>query len=195
MIKNYRPISLLPVFGKVFERIIFNFLFNYFLENKLFTKGQLGFLSGDSCISQLLSITHKGKKKQKKNKIYKYLDCNFSVAVRGVFLNISKAFDKVWHDCLIYKLKSYRVENKLLYLIQNYLTNRQHRALLNGRTSRWTNKLAGVPHGSVLGTLFLTYINDLPNGLKSLCNVFVDGTSLFLKIRDIDTSNVDISND
>ena len=135
------------------------------------------------------------KKNKKKNKIYKYLDCNFSVAVRGGFLNISKAFDKVWHDCLIYKLKSYGVENKLLYLIQNYLTNRQHRALLNGRTSRWTNKLAGVPHVSVLGTLFLTYVNDLANCLKSLCNVFVDGASLFLKIRDIDTSNVDISND
>ena len=96
LIKNYKPINLLPVFRKVFERIGFNSLFNYFLENKLFTECQSGFLPGDSCISQLLFITHK---------IYKSFDCNPSVDVRGTFLDISKAFDKIWNDCLIYKLK------------------------------------------------------------------------------------------
>ena len=130
LLKNYRPISLLHVFSNVSERIIFNSLFNYFLENKLFTtKCQSGFLPGDSCISQLLSITHE---------VYKSFDCNPSVDVSGSFLDISKAFDKVWHDGLIYKLKSYGVENKLLNLIQNYLTNRQQRVLINERTSKWT---------------------------------------------------------
>ena len=74
LIKNYRPISLLPVFSKVFERIIFNFLFKHFLENKFFAECQSGFLPGDSCISQLLSIKHE---------IYKCFDCNPSVDVRG----------------------------------------------------------------------------------------------------------------
>ena len=92
LIKNYRPINLLPVFGKVFKRIIFNSLFNCFLERRLFTECQSGFLPGDSCISQLLSITHE---------IYKSFDCNSSVDVRGTFIDISKAIDKVWHDGLI----------------------------------------------------------------------------------------------
>ena len=86
LIKNYRPISILSVFSKVFERIIFNSFFNYFLENRLFTECQSGFLPGDSCISQHLSITHK---------IYKSFDHNPSVDVTGTFLDISKAFDKV----------------------------------------------------------------------------------------------------
>ena len=121
--RNYRPISLLPFFSKVFERIIFNFLLNYFFVNKLFVERQSGFLTGDFCISQLLSITHK---------IYKSFDCYTSVDVRGTILDISKVFDKVWNDGLIYKPKSYGVENKLLNLIQNYLTNRQQRILLSG---------------------------------------------------------------
>ena len=58
LIKNYRPISLLPIFGKVFERLVFNMLFNFFLQNKLFTPCQSGFIPGDSCVSQLFSITH-----------------------------------------------------------------------------------------------------------------------------------------
>ena len=90
---------------------------------KLFTKCQSGFLPGRSCIPQLFSITHE---------IYKSLDCNPSVNVRGTFIDISKAFDKVWHDGLISKPKSYGVENKLLNLIQNYLTNRQQCVLFNG---------------------------------------------------------------
>ena len=73
--------------------------------------------------------------------------------------------------------------------------NRQQRGLLNGRTSKWANILAGVPQGSVLGPLlFLIYINDLPDGLKSICKIFADDTSLYSKINDIDTSNVDINN-
>ena len=177
LIKNYRSINLLPVFSKVLERIIFKSLFNYFLENKLFTECQSGFLSGDSCTSQLLSITHE---------IYKSFDCNPSVDVKGTFIDISKAFDKVWHDGLIYKLKLYGVESKLLNLIQNYLANRQQRVLLNERTSKWTNRsTTGIPQGSVLGPLlFLIYINDLPDGLKSIWKIFGDYTSLFSKIND-----------
>ena len=177
--RNYRPISLLPFFSKVFERIIFNSLLNYFFVNKLFIERQSGFLTGDSCISQLLSITHK---------IYKSFDCYPSVDVRGTFLDISKVFDKVWNDGLIYKPKSYGVENKLLNLIQNYLTNRQQRILLSGWTSKWINILAREPQGSVLGLL-------LSDGLKSICKIFEDDASLFSKVNDLDTSNTDINND
>ena len=82
------------------------------------------------------------------------------------FFDISKAFDKVWHRGLIFKLKSYGVEGTLLKLMENYLTGGHQMVVLNGSTSLWKNILAGVPLGSVLGPLlFLIYINDLPNGL------------------------------
>ena len=97
--------------------MIYNSLFNYFLSNKLFTPSQSGFLPGDSCIAQLLSIIHE---------IQTAFDENPTVDVRGVFLDISKAFDKVWHDGLItFKLKSYGVEGGLLLLIKNYVYNRE----------------------------------------------------------------------
>ena len=94
--KNYRPISLLPIFGKIFERVIFKDLFNYFYKNELFTKCQCGFLPGNSCISQLLSTVHGTNAS---------FDCNPTQDVGGIFLGISKAFDKVWHEGLLFKLK------------------------------------------------------------------------------------------
>ena len=93
LLKNYRPISLLPIFGKIFERIIYNNIFEYLTTNKLISDNQSGFKPGDSCINQLLSITHE---------IYHSLDNGLEV--RGVFLDISKALDKVWHEGLILKL-------------------------------------------------------------------------------------------
>ena len=85
-LKNYRLISLLPIFEKIFERIIYNNLFEYLITNKLISDNQSGFNPGDSCVNQLLSITHD---------IYDSLDNGLEV--RGVFLDISKAYDKVWH--------------------------------------------------------------------------------------------------
>ena len=86
LVKNYRLISLLPIFGKMFERIIYNSLFNYFLNNRLFSPSQSGFLREFSCIARLLSII---------NEIQTAFDENPTVDVRGVFLDITKAFDKI----------------------------------------------------------------------------------------------------
>ena len=86
LVKNYRPISLLPVFSKIFERLIFNSIYNYITINKLLSPLQSGFKPGDSCTNQLLSITHN---------IYSSFDHYNSLEVRGVFLDMSKAFDKV----------------------------------------------------------------------------------------------------
>ena len=85
-LKNYRPFSLLPISSKIFEKVIYNSLFNHFVSNNLFTPSQSDFLPGDSCIAQLLSIIHE---------IRTNFDRNPIADVRGVFLDISKAFDSV----------------------------------------------------------------------------------------------------
>ena len=105
--------------------------------------------------------------------------------MRGTFLDISKAFDKAWHEVLTFKLKTYDVDGKLLKLLENQLTDCQQRVVLTGQTSSWQNIYAGVPQGSVLGLLlFLIYINDLPAGLTSMCKILGDDTSLSLKVND-----------
>ena len=123
-------------------------------------------------------------------------DENPTVNVRGVFLDISKAFDKVWHDGLIFKLKSYGVEGELLLLLKAYLRNREQRVVLNGQTSEWKRIYSGVPQGSVLGPLlFLIYINDLPDGISSMCKIFADDTSLFSKVLDVNKSVIELNAD
>ena len=160
----------------MYEGIIFKELFNHSHQNQLFTKCQSGFLPGDSCISQLLSIVHE---------INSSFDCDPTIDVSGVFLDISKAFDKVWHEGILFKLKTYGVNGKLLTLLTNYLHERYQRVVLNGQTSSWNLVKSGVPQGFVLGPLFfLIYTNDLPDNLESNCKIFADDTSLFYKVFD-----------
>ena len=105
--------------------------------------------------------------------------------VRSVYLDISKAFDKVWHEGLIFKLKQNGIEGKLLNPFQIYLTNRKQRVVLNGMEFNRGGIKAGVPQGSVLGPLlFLVYINDLEEGIKYSVKFFADDTSLFSIVRD-----------
>ena len=169
ILKNYRPISLLPICGKVFERLIYNSLFEYFIENNLISPNQSDFKPGDSCTNQFISITHE---------IYQSFDDGFEV--RGVFLDISKAFDKVWHNSLIYNFKQNGVAGNLLDTFTNFLKETKQRVIMNGQYSTRTNGEAGVPQGSSLGPLlFLIYINDLLENLVSNPKLFVDDTSLF----------------
>ena len=130
ILKNYRPISLLSVCGKIFEKLIFTEMFKFFFGNDLILPNQSGFRPGDdSCINQLLSITHG---------IYKAFDCSYEV--RGVFLDISKVFDKVWHDGIIFKLeKKWHICFKLHKLLHDFLVNRKQRVVLNGKGSSWAN--------------------------------------------------------
>ena len=109
---------------------------------------------------------------------------------------MSKAFDKVWHKGLLYKLKSMGISGEFYDLLENYLSGRLQRVILNDQKSSWRPTLAGVPQGSILGPLlFLIYIIDLPNKLKSNAKLFSDDTSLFSIAKDENESVNVLNND
>ena len=117
-------------------------------------------------------------------KIYQSFDDSFDVC--SVFVNISKAFDKVGHDVIIFKLKQNGISGNLLNLLPNFLRNRQQR----GETSSWADANAGIPQGSILGwLLFLIY------GLSSNAKLFADGASLFSVIHNANTTAKEFNND
>ena len=152
----------------------------FFIENKLIATNQSGFKSRGSCINQLISITHE---------IYQSFDADYEVQGVGVFLDIFKALDKVWHEGLIFKLKQNGISGKLLNLIKDFLKNRKQRVVLNGQFSSWADVDTGVPQGSILGPLlFLIYIKDLTNDLSSSAKLFADDTSLSSVVFNVDAS-------
>ena len=122
LIENYCPIPLLPVCGKILERIIYNKMFELFPANELISHNQLGFKPEDSCINQLLCITHN---------IYQSFDDGLET--RGVFLDMFKAFDKVWHEGFLFKLKRNGIIGNLLNVITDFLNQRKQRSCL-----QWT---------------------------------------------------------
>ena len=116
--------------------------------------------------------------------------------MRGIFLDISKAFDRVWHEGLIYKMKCIGITGMPLKLLQSFLQNRHQRVLLNGQCSSWAPVFAGVPQGSVLGPLFfLIYINDLTKAISSTNKLFADDTFIFSIVNDIDVSEHELNSD
>ena len=120
----------------IFEKIIVNNRYNYLNTNNLITNNQSGFRPGDSTTNQLLYLV---------NEIHKAFDDPKSLEVRAVFLDISKAFDKVWHDGLLFKLNQNGISGGLLKLFENYLHNRKQRVVLNGSYSDYSLIESGVP--------------------------------------------------
>ena len=175
---------MLPIAGKIFERLLYDRMFEFFIKNNLISKNQSGFRPGDSCINQLPSITHE---------IYQSFDD--SLEVRVVFLDISKAFDKVWHKGLIFKLKQNGISDKILNIITDFLSFRKQRVVLNGQASPWASIEACVPQGSILGALFLIYINDLSDDLSTTATLFADDTSFFSIVQNVNTSASHLSSD
>ena len=156
----------------VYFKIIFNNLYSYLNGNNLITKNQLDFRPGDSTSNQLLYLV---------NEIHKAFEDPNSLDVRAVFLDISKAFDKVWHDGLIFKFRQNGISGSIIKLFGDYLHSRKQRVVLNGFYSDYYIIESGVPQGSVLGLLFfLVYINDLGRNIKSNVKFFADDTMLFL---------------
>ena len=168
IVNNYRPVSFLPIFSKILEKLLFNSTMDFLEENNLLSSNQSGFRSNGSSESQLLSVVHD---------IYSSFDCS-SLEVRGIFLNVSKAFDRIWHEGLVYKIRFTGISGTPLKIIKSFLSGRFQLVLLNALASSWSPILAGVPHGTILVPLFfLIYINDLGNNLSSTVKLFADDTS------------------
>ena len=160
-------------------------MYSFFIENNLISSNESGFKQGDSCINRLLSITHD---------IYQSLDQGSEV--RGVFLDISKAFDKVWHKGLIHKLKQIGIGGSLLKILTDFLKWRKQKVVLNGQHSSWSDVLDSVPQGSILGPLlFLIYINDLSDGRQCNPKLFADDTSRFATVHNIKKATNDLNDD
>ena len=131
-VKNYHLVTLLPICGKILERLPYNEMINFYSENDLISPKQSGFRPEDTCINQLFSIN---------NEILTAVD--IGLEVRGLFLNIAKAFDKVCHAGLIYKLLQNGIYGELIDTINDFLTNRKQRVVLDGQRSSW------VPQSSI----------------------------------------------
>ena len=178
--------SLLPICSKIFQKPIFDSIYDFIDENNHLNNNQSGFRPSDSCIRQLIAITHN---------IFSAFDANLSLQVCSVFLDLPKAFDRVWHDGLLYKLKNNGTEGNLFELINAFLNNRCQWVVLNGQPSVWKLVTAGVPQGSVLDPLFfLIYINGLPLGLTTV-KLFADDTSLFSVVNNASVSASRLNND
>ena len=187
LINNYRPVSLLPTFSKISEKYIYDTLYNCFEGNDLFSKSQSGFRKADSSVSQLLSLSHK---------TYKGIDANPSLDTCRIFLDISKAFDRVLHEALVFKLRSYGISDSLLRLFNSFISERFQRVFLNGQESEWQKSASGCISRLNLGPLlFLIFINDIPANLECNVEIFVDDTSLFSLVRDPNESSAKLGRD
>jgi hypothetical protein len=179
---NYRPISLLTSFSKIFEKVIFNRLHNHVHNNNILAPEQYGFRNNLSTESASYNLI---------NNILEALNNKFTVG--GILCDLTKAFDCVNHTILLSKLEFYGITGSAYNLIKSYLNDRYRRVLIKNTNSRnylsdWVKVKLGVPQSSILDPLpFLFYINDLLGLINSFSKptLFADDTSLIFTHPDI----------
>ena len=163
---NYRPISLTCICSKPPEHIVTSNLITHFTEHNILYNLQHGFRHGRFCETQLLELTST-------------LQANLNARAQTdlIIMDSSKAFDKVCHKKLLSKLDFYGVRSNTLQWISCFLEGRQQYVVVDGAQSSYTDVLSGAPQGSVIDpTLFLVYINDLPDYVSSTVHLFADDT-------------------
>lgn len=168
LVTNFRPISLLSCIGKLMERVMYKHIYNYLIANNLIYSKQSGFLNGHSTVYQLIDLY---------DQMTQSLDSRQNTCI--VFCDISKAFDRVWHKGLTFKLNQNGINGNLLKWIESYLNGRSQKTFVGTSSSKTRTLNAGVPQGSVLGPLFfLVFVNDIVNKLLSTTRLFADDTSI-----------------
>ena len=183
---NYRPISLLPIIGKLFEKIIFTRLTSFVKKYSILYKRQYGFQHGKSTEHAIIDI---------QENILNSLESRETPCC--LFLDFAKAFDTVNHNILLHKLNHYGIRGTALQLIESYLTDREQCTQLNNITSDMDYIKHGVPQGSILGPLFfLLYINDIANSSALLTfYLFADDTTIFFPHKDLKVLEETINNE
>ena len=178
-LSNYRPISVLPCFSKMLERIMYRRLYSYLQENKILCSKQFGFQTGHSTDHAIIQLVEQIYENFEENKY-----------TLGVFIDLAKAFDTVDHKILLRKMEIYGIGGTTLKWFENYLTNRkQYIQISNIKKTDLKDVVCGVPQGSILGPLlFLIYVNDLQYASNLLDPImFADDTNLFYAEENIKT--------
>ena len=169
---NYRPVSLTCIVSKIYEKIIKSSIIQ-FIDSKV-NKHQHGFVQGKSCLTNLLATM---------NCIIDIIDQGDPVDI--FYFDFRKAFDRVPHKRLLYKLECLGIKGMVLNIIRNFLSGRTFRVCLEGEFSNVKDVLSGIPQGTVLGPLlFILYINDLPDSIKSFAKLFADDLKMIAKASD-----------
>ena len=171
-----RPISVLSVIAKLFEKTIFNQVYTYLTDNKLLSKYQSGFRPLHSTLTALIDITD--------NWYHLNIDDGLTNAI--LFIDLKKAFDSIDHEILLSKLELYGFKGASFNLFRDHLSDRTQVTVINNVNSETSFISCGVPQGSILGPLlFLLYINDLPNcNLLSDVRMYADDTNLTFASKD-----------
>lgn len=183
---NYRPVSVLPCFSKILERLVFNRCINYINDNNLLNEKQFGFRPNHSTYMAIIELV---------DKVANAVDKNETTI--GIFLDLSKAFDTINHEILLYKLEHYGFRGIVLQWFKSYLKNRKQFVRYQMHDSDKKVIKCGVPQGSILGPLlFILYINDIVNTTSLLeLILFADDTTLLFSHRNIASKNNIINNE